>query len=237
MSAALGAFPPAPQARTLTLPNGASLTGMVDLPRGVSDQCRVSMNLMLQLGPFLASIECLLHVLEFVQWCIDFVKKVPDVPTDPTGVIRQLEKLPPIAEHLEKCFGFVLPTAVCPFIKDVLTMVRDFIECVTEVLDSVLKQNLELQVKFGDAQGNPELLEVLQLAQSNLDATQAQAAQSMAPVLSLLSALGVFFDIMGVGQLALPSIDDLTGGELDPVLQVLKDLVEVLTAVIEALPC
>ena len=43
-------FPPAPTNSTLTLPGGGQLIGMVDLPKGMNDDCHVNFNLLLQLG-------------------------------------------------------------------------------------------------------------------------------------------------------------------------------------------
>lgn len=93
-TATLGAFPKPPEQRTIQLPTGASLTGAVDLPKGLDEQCKVAFNLMLQLGPFLASIQCLLQILQFVQDVLKFTQDVPDAipnqPGDrrPTGEIR-----------------------------------------------------------------------------------------------------------------------------------------------------
>jgi len=244
VSTTLGAFPKPPEQRTILLPTGASLTGAVELPRGLDEQCKVSFNLMLQLGPFLASIQCLLQVLQFVQDVLKFAQDVPAAISDPpkglVDVFTDVEKLAEDGKKLADCFGWVVPAMplIC-FVKDILQMVHDFIACVLELMDSVLQQQLQLQIKMADAdqEGNQELLDVLHLAEDNLTATMGQAMQSMGPVLTLLQLMGGFLEVVGSGALALPPMDQLTGGSVEESLQVVKDLNQVLEVVIEALPC
>jgi hypothetical protein len=242
-SATLGAFPKPPEQRTIQLPTGASLTGAVDLPKGLDEQCKVSFNLMLQLGPFLASIECLLHILQFLQDLLKFTQDVPDAIKNPLKVVdvfKDVEKLAKDGEKLAHCFSWAIPglPLIC-FIKDVLQMIHDFVACILELLDSVLQQQLQLQIQFADAdqEGNQELLDVLHLAEDNMTATMGQAMQSMGPILSLLQLVGGLLEVVGQGALAAPSLDQLTGGSIEESLQVLKDLNQALEVVIEALPC
>lgn len=242
-TATLGAFPKPPEQRTIDLPTGASLTGAVDLPKGLDEQCKVSFNLMLQLGPFLASIQCLVEVLQFCQDVIKFTQDVPNAISNPTkvgDVLNDVDKLVKDGAKLAKCFQWALPglPLIC-FVKDILQMIHDFVACILELLDSVLQQQLQLQIQFADAdqEGNQELLDVLHLAEDNMTATMGQAMQSMGPVLNLLQLVGGFLEVIGQGALQAPSMDQLTGGSIEEALQVLKDLNQTLEVVIEALPC
>jgi hypothetical protein len=238
---AIGALPPPPQKKTITLPGGGSLSGMVDLPAGVSESCRVNFNLLVQLGPLLGGLECLIRLFKFVGWLIDFVKAFPDafgIPPDPTKVVRLVvEDLPPIAADLLECITAFTPLGICPPVKSFLTLIRDFLGCMLELLQSVIDQQVGIQVKMGEAQGNPELLEVLQLAQENADKMFAQTLASCEAPFALLETMGSLLEIVGAGAIAVPSIDDLSGGEAGEALQPLEDLVSALDLVIGALPC
>jgi hypothetical protein len=230
-------FPEPPKSRTLRLPGGGSLTAVADFPRSLPDQCQVSMRMLLQLGPFLGAMECVIRILKFCEWLIDFVKAVPSVPTNPTKIIKLLGKLPPIAKDLLGCITAWTPVGYCAFIKDVLVMIIDFLRCVVELLKSIATQKLEIAVSMGDAQGNPELLEALQLAQDNADKMGLHAVNSCGPVFALLGTVGSFMSALGVGAIKVPSIDDLTGGDAAAALQPLEDLVDTLSAIADALPC
>jgi hypothetical protein len=80
-------------------------------------------------------------------------------------------------------------------------------------------------------------LQVLQLAQNNADLTAGQALQSCAPLFELLKSVGSIIEAAGVGGIEVPSINDLTGGELAPAVQVLTDLKQIIDTVIDLLPC
>ena len=54
---------PKPQPLKVRLPNGGTFTAIADLSKGIPNDCSLSANLLLQISPFLASIECLLKVL------------------------------------------------------------------------------------------------------------------------------------------------------------------------------
>jgi len=221
----------------LRLPGGAALTGMVGLPRGMSEQCGVSFNLQLQLGPFLGSLECLMRILKFLGWLLEFVKILS--PPDPIKIPQALVDLEPIASDLLECITAFVPPAICPPIKDILVLIRDFLQCIVELLESVLTQQLDLQIKMGDAeeQGNRELLDVLQLAQNNAELAFGQGLQSCAPVFETMKTLGAFLQVLGAGELVIPSIDDLTGGAPSEAMQPLKDLLSAISAIIDVLPC
>jgi hypothetical protein len=243
MAVTLGAFPKPPEQRTIQLPTGASLTGAVELPKGLDEQCKVAFNLMLQLGPFLASIQCLVQVLKFVH---DIIQVAQDVqtklatPPDLPGIVNDIGKVVDDGNKMLKCFSWAIPGVplIC-FVKDMLTMIHDFIACVLELLDSVLQQQLQIHIQMADAdqEGNRELLDVLHLAEDNMTATMGQAMQSMGPILVLLQLVGSFLEMVGGGALALPSMDQLTGGAIEDSIQVVKDLNQALAVIIEALPC
>jgi len=232
-AARLGALPDPPQAATIQLPGGASLTGMVEMPRSVPEQCRANFNLMLQLGPVLGSLRCLIALFRFVGWLIDFVKVVPN----PTAIGRKLGELPPIAAEVGKCVTAYSPLGVCPPIKDALKVVRDYLRCSIEAIESVALEKADLQVQLGEAQGNPELLETLQLAEANADRTGLQALRGSEPAFGLLQTMGGLLEMVGAGAIELPSIDELAGGEIGEAVQPLEDVVEALDLTIEALPC
>jgi hypothetical protein len=229
----LGEIPPPPAKLTLTLPGGASLTGMAELPRGMPEECAVNFNLMLQLGVALGSLECLMRLFKFVGGLIEVVNAAPD----PFAIGDKLLSLAPAAADLAECVVAFTPLGICPPIKSALELIVRFLSCLVEFLDSIVSQRLEIGIQMGNAQGNPELLEVLQLAQNNADQLGAQALQSCGPAFDLLSTFGGLIQAVGGGAIQVPSLDDLAGGDLAEALQPLKDFIEVLKTVIGILPC
>jgi hypothetical protein len=233
----LGALPQPPTTKKLALPGGGSLTGMVNLPHSVPEDCQVNFNLMLQLAPIFGNLDCVLCVFRFVGWILEFVKAVPSVPTNPSKVLDLLEQLPDIEECLQKCILAFTPLGLCPPVKDFLKLIASYLHCLVELIESVAQQGAQIQIQMGDAQGNPELLEVLELAQQNADRAGAQALKSCEPAMDVLQIIGALVQMVGGGAIQLPSMDQLSGGAIGEAVQPLKDLVEVLDLTVQALPC
>lgn len=226
-------FPPAPQARSITIPGGGKLTATADLPAMLPDQCSVAFNLMLQLGPFLGATECLVNVLNLLESIVGFAKAAPNVYDMADKAVEVGERFGPVLN----CITAWSPGGICSFVKDVLTMIADALECVLELLDSVVGQQLELQVKLADAEDNPELIETLQTALANTEQLGAHGMSSLGPIFSLLGAMSGFLSMLPLPALELPSLDDLTGGELSAALQPLHDLLDMLRMIIGMCPC
>jgi hypothetical protein len=236
----LGALPPPPEQKSLSLPGGGSVTGMVNLPQGVSEDCRVNFNLMLQLGPIFGNLECVLCVFKFVGIVFDFVKLVPDTISNPTKVTdlkKIVDKLQEVSECLPACVIAFTPLGMCPPIKDFIQLIVSYLRCLVEMIESVAQQNVQIQIQMGEAQGNPELLEVLNLAQQNADRVGAQALKSAGPALDILTAISSLIQVVGGGAVNVPSLDQMSGGAIGEAVQPLKDLLEVLEQVVEAVPC
>ncbi|WP_137148779.1 hypothetical protein [Mycolicibacterium sp. CR10] len=226
-------FPPAPQSRSITIPGGGKLTATADLPAMMPDQCAVSFNLMLQLGPFLGATECLVNVLNLLESIVGFAKAAPDVYGMADKAIEVGERFGPVLE----CITAWSPVGICSFVKDVLTMIADALECVLELLDSVVGQQIELGIKLADAEDNPELAETLQTALDNTRQLSEHGMSSLGPIFSLLGAMGGFLSMLSLPALELPSLDDLTGGDLSAALQPLHDLLDTLRLLIGMCPC
>jgi hypothetical protein len=233
--AQLGEFPKPPDTLSITLPGGASLTGMARLPRGLGEDCEVAFNLMLQIGPVFGILHCLISLFKFVGGLVGVVNAAPN----PIAIGQKLEELIPAAEEVLECVNAYLPTGLCPPVKSILKLISQFLGCVIEALHSVLQQHLDIQIKMGEAQqqGNEELLQVLQLAQNNADLMGAQALRGCGPAFELLQSIGGIIEALGAGSLTLPSVDDLTGGGLEPAVQALSDVKQVIDTIITLLPC
>ena len=64
---------PKPGKAEVCLPLGGRLQGMVDATKGIPDDCSLTFSLLLQLGPIMASIECLIKVLKLEGQIFDAI--------------------------------------------------------------------------------------------------------------------------------------------------------------------
>jgi hypothetical protein len=219
---------------SLTLPTGLPLQGMADFTRGIPTDCSMNLNLVLQLAPMMASMDCLLKVLKFIGAIVGILKSF-----NPLTAVADVLKA---AEDVAKCLEIAIPgIPICTFVKDLLLLISTMILCVVKELDSILKilGGLQLQIALAEANGNADLLVALQCAQQNAQTSAEGAMQSMQPIVVLLSLAGTFIEIAGVPvNVTIPSA--VPSNDLQAMQTLLDDLGEVATVikeVAEALPC
>jgi hypothetical protein len=212
---------------TITLPTGSKLKGMADVSKGIPTDCSVTFSLLLQIGPILASMECLLKLLKVVGAILDAVKdplKIPDMIT--------------AAVDIKECI--LIPTGLnLPiFVKDLLCLILKILKCAVGSLKSVaqLMQGLTLSLDAAAQEGNEDLIATLKCAQGN---AQTQADSIMTSIEPLAVLLDLASGVMKMAQVAPISLSLPAGGQgADAILQVttvLDGVVEILEAVVEPL--
>ncbi len=222
---------PKPSIPTLTLPIGGQLSGMADFTRGIPTECSMNFSLVLQLAPMMASMECLLKILQFFG---DLINAPSNPPQFITAFIDGLKAL-------VTCTDMVLPTGMFCFIKDLLALIAAMLHCTIQALESVLAILSGLQIQIGIAQGagNTDMLAALQCAQENATTAAQGTMQSMQPITTLLQLAAPFLKIANVNlSVSIPSAvpaDDLEA--MQSLLQTLSEVATVLQEVSDALPC
>jgi hypothetical protein len=222
---------PKPSIPTLTLPIGGQLSGMADFTRGIPTECSMNFSLVLQLAPMMASMECLLKILQFFG---DLINAPSNPPQFITAFIDGLKAL-------VTCTNMVLPTGMFCFVKDLLALIAAMLHCTIQALESVLAILSGLQIQIGIAQGagNAAMLAALQCAQENATTAAQGTMQSMQPITTLLQLAAPFLKIANVNlSVSIPSAvpaDDLEA--MQSLLQTLSEVATVLQEVSDALPC
>lgn len=221
----------------LRLPNGATLSSIPDLSKGIPTDCSLTVNLFLQLAPFLASIECLLKVLGLLKPLIDVVKGLN--PPDPMKLAQAVPDFLDAAVKLLPCFGMIIPgVTIFNFIKDLLLLIIKIIKCMVGQLETILgiMQGIELRLGEAQAAGNTELMKVLECARENATTAAGHAQQSLGPVTNILPLITSFLELAGVSfELpALGSAED--SAALAETIAKLNDTITTLESIIETLP-
>src|SRR5215471_17415945 len=93
---------PKPGKVEVCLPLSGRLQGLVDATKAIPDDCSLTFSLLLQLGPIMASIECLIKVLKLIKPLIDIVKSLGP-PPDPIKLPKAIGDFLPAAEDVLKC--------------------------------------------------------------------------------------------------------------------------------------
>ncbi len=225
----------------ISMPSGARLEAIPDLTNGIPNDCALATNLLIQLQPFLVSVDCLLKVLGLLKPLMDVVGGLTS-PTDPGKVQKAATAAPALAEAIvaiAPCFGMLVPgVPIYTFVRDILRLVIAILKCVIGTLKTVLgvMQGISLRLEAAETAGNTQLKALLECAQQNAALSAAHAQASMGPVTNLMPLLTTFLEMAGV-SFELPELGDPEDAEaLAESIQKLEDTVTILEQIIEAMP-
>jgi hypothetical protein len=211
---------PTPKPLKVRLPVTGQLQAFTDLSKGIPNDCSMSFNLLLQIAPLLASMDCLLKILKLLKPIVDLVTNPPPTP-------KAIKDVVDAAAELAPCFTMVqLPF----FGKDILCLIRAILRCLLQQLTSVRDLLSGLTLRLEAAAGNDDLLATLQCAQENAQASVDNLTQAIEPVTVLLALAGPVLKIAG-----LPDIELQTPGASPQDLEGLNALIDTLQGVVDAI--
>src|SRR5262249_1376796 len=125
------AVPKIPKIPNINILGMAELKGFLDFSVGSPRDCTLSINLLVQLAPLLASLTCLLRILAVINALKDAVESTP--PFSKVG-----DLLSKIGDMATTCFGALIPLNIAITIKGVLELIISFLICFLEQLDSLI---------------------------------------------------------------------------------------------------
>ncbi|MBB3219832.1 hypothetical protein [Pseudoduganella umbonata] len=214
----------------IPLPTGGELKGVADFAAGIPTNCKIDMSLLIQLGPLLGAMGCILKILEVLGNIIDFAKAAPD----PFKMAEKVGALVKSFEELSGCIPALAPFNFVLMIKAILELIINILSCLVDSLASIVE--FQVSIDFASAEGNPALLAALECAQRNADTSMSNLMNSMGPIETVMKVVG---GVAALAQLdiALPDLSAL-GQAADAVqaVQQLKQSVDALKAVVDALP-
>lgn len=218
---------PKPAKAEINLPMGGTLKGLADITKAIPDDCTLSFSLALQLGPFLANLDCLLKIIKVLEPLIGVVSALPNVVKAGQEVPKLLEAVPPLVECISKFFG----TGVPLFVRDLLCLVIKILGCVIGQLKSIMSVmgGLALQIESAQGAGNTELLAALECAQQNAQLSAQHMMSAVEPVMVLLSLAEPLLGIAGVSPIQTPALaspEDLA--KMQEIVNTLDELVKTL---------
>ncbi|HEX3151502.1 MAG TPA: hypothetical protein VHR66_25720 [Gemmataceae bacterium] len=225
---------PPPRPIKINLPGGGTLSSFSDLSKGVPTDCAMTFSLLMQIGPFLASTECLIKVLKLVMTVVDVLKSV----TNPISLVSAIPKIIKAAEPVIECAVSFTPVGLIPFIRDLLCLIRKVLNCFLGQMKSVLRimEMTALQITIAEANGNDELLQSLNCAQENANTQAQHMTKSLDAVAVILELAGDLMQIVGVKPIKLPTLGSQADlAALHKFVEAIQTVVATLTIVTDAL--
>ena len=216
---------------SLKLPTGSTMKGLADVSQAIPTDCSVSFSLLLQIGPILASMDCLLKILKVLG---AIIKLVTDPPPLPDKVAKVVEAVADFGPCLAIPTGANLPF----FIRDLLCLILKVLKCAVESLGSIAKimQGLTLSLDEAAQEGNEDLMETLKCAQNNAQAQADSVLASIEPLAVLLDLASPVMDMAKVGPISFSAPGGAEGAEaILSVVTVLQGVVEILETAVKAI--
>lgn len=215
---------PEPGNLTLNLPMGARIKGVADVTQGIPTDCTLNASLLLQLGPYLANLECFIRVLKLLKPLIEVINGLPFPP------VKAIKDFGEAAVDVVECItSLTTPAGLGLFIRDILCLIIRILNCLIDQMQSLLAVMGSLSLQFTAAEGNPALQANLACAQDNAQKSANSALQSVEPVMLILEMVGPLMEVAQVGPIEIPSFGDVEGVEqMEQFVDTLGGLVETL---------
>jgi hypothetical protein len=215
----------------LTLLGGAELNGFLDFSQGTPTDCKLTFNLLLQLAPLLASMACLLKVLNVIGKLQAFVEAAKPPFLKLPGTIPDL--LAAIGELKDCIPAFAIPQMLI-MIKGMLSLIINFLNCFISQLEDLLK--FQMSIDLTAAKGNPVLRDTLLCAQSNAKTSMDNLMLSLQPVQPLLNMVTTVASIAGQ-SISLPKLSDISANQDQAqTITALKQSIGTIKQVVDSIP-
>lgn len=228
---------PMPSPMKVQLPTGASLKAFTDISKGIPTDCAMTFNLLVQLAPLLASMECLIKILKLIKPLIDVVGGIGP-PPDAIKLGKAIPEFMKAAADLVPCLLIPTPANIIPFIRDLLCLILKVLHCFLGQLKSILgvMSGLKLQLDLAAASGNVELQNSLQCAQENAELSAKHLTTAIEPIGVILDLIGPLMGIAGVQAIKLPQFgSDADLAALNQTVQTLQTVVSTIQVAADAL--
>jgi hypothetical protein len=227
-------LPKIPEIPSIKLLGGAELKGLLDFSLGTPTDCKLTFNLLLQLSPLLASMACLLKMLDVIGKLQKFVEAVPSL--DPFGIADAGKGLIEAINKLSGCipgmpdFNF----SIVFMIKGMLELIINFLLCFISQIESLI--NFQLSINLEAAEGNPVLHASLTCALDNAQTSMDNLMLSLQPLQPILLTITT---VAGLAQLPLnlPDLSTISAGQdHTQTITSLRQAISSMKQAIEALP-
>lgn len=218
-----------PKPLEVSLPFGGSVKAFVDTSKGIPNDCSMTFNLMLQIAPLLAALECPMKILKLLEPLIDVVKALPD----PIKIAQAVPKFLDAAVDLAPCFAAFAQIPI--MVMDLLRLIRAVLNCLLGQLRSIRNLMNGLSLRLGEAEGRPELRAQIECAQKNAATSAQMLTASIDPIAGVIGLMSTFMGLAGIElELSLDtgSAPPESTEDLDAIIAVLDTAVQAIDAIV-----
>jgi hypothetical protein len=213
----------------ITLPTGPKIAGIADATQGIPTDCSLNVSLILQLGPILVNLDCLIKVLKLIEPLVGIIKGLPFPP------VEAIKKFVEASVDVVQCITDIIG-GIPAFVRDILCLIIRILNCLIDQMESLIGLIGPLQLQLAAADGNAALQASIECAKQNAERSAAAAYSSVEPVMLVLELVGPLLEIAQQGPITIPNIaapEDVE--QMEQVVTTLKDFTATLQLIADAL--
>lgn len=217
----------------ITLPGGTSVCATPELQTpNLFGLAKTGLG---QANAALAPFQPVFDIIETINAVLDCIQAIPDaiasVPPDPTGLV---ECVPNLIEKVQALLKYIPQLAVPQLIKDILGAIIALLQGIVQELAAI--QQLEQQILAASelAEQAPGLLAALDCAGTSLDNQIGNLARAIGSFNILIDLLNLLGGLVGLPEI--PSFDGGLGDAIQPAIDVLNDVIDVLKQLRDLIP-
>lgn len=223
---------------SIILPTGGVIKAVGDFTDRVPSECSLNMSLLIQLGPILANLECIIKLLGI----IDPLKKVADAMTS-GNILKIADAAPALVEALAAISQCVLKLTVPPlgiacFLASILKLIVKILSCMVDQLASMVSliTDLSSHLIIANKEGNTALAATLECGLKNAQTSTKNSMAGLDPVTAILDLMAPLMELAGQEPIQMPSFDQLESVEqLEQAMETLNETVSALELVADTL--
>ncbi len=210
---------------------GIELQAVADFSKGPPSDCALLHNLLVQLMPTLAGLNCVIKILNVIGSLEGFLNAFPVIP----NVVSKAGDVLSAINDMKDCLDMVLgPIPMFETLKDILLLIISYLKCFVDAIRSIL--DFQAGIDFNAAQGNPTLLASLQCASDNAQNSMQQLLQALGPIEPLFKMVQPLIKISQL-PIVLPPISDLVGAQdMSKAVDQLDEMLGQLQQIVEQIP-
>lgn len=223
---------------SISLPTGGTIKAVGDFTGRVPSECSLNMSLLLQLGPVLANLECIIKLLGIIEP----LKKVADAMTS-GSVTNIFDAGPALADALEAISQCVVKLTVpamgiACFLASTLKLIVKILSCMVEQLASMaaLITDLSSHLDIANREGNSALAATLECSLKNAWTSTNNSMAGLDPITAILELMAPLMSMAGQQPIEMPSLGQLDSAEqLEDAMDTLNDTLSAIEVTAETL--
>jgi len=224
---------------SLSLPTGGVIKAVGDFTDRIPSECSLNMSLLVQLGPILANLHCIIKVMEVMKPLHDVADamtsaNLPKIAQAAPALVKAL------AELIEDCvLKLTVPQlGIACFLASILKLIAKILRCMVDQLASLVSliTDLSEHLIIANSEGNGELAATLQCSIKNARTSANNAMSGLDPITAILEMMTPLLELAGQEPIALPSLDQLDSVEqLETTMETLQETVSAIELVADVL--